>query len=141
MLFVLLPLIILTGLAMSPGMDAGLPLARRAFGGRQTARTIHFVGMVLLVGFFVVHIADGAAAGPLNELRSMITGWYRTDADGADALGRGGVTMTQFTLNRRRLLTAAALGASGFALSGCDAVRLARLGRSACATSSKAPTT
>lgn len=76
--FVLFPLIILTGLTMSPGMDAAWPWLLDIFGGRQTARTIHFVVMVLLVLFFVVHIIMVLLAGPLNELRSMITGWYRT---------------------------------------------------------------
>lgn len=76
--FVLFPLIILTGLTMSPGMDAAWPWLLDIFGGRQTARTIHFGVMVLLVLFFIVHIAMVLFAGPLNEMRSMITGWYRT---------------------------------------------------------------
>ncbi|WP_417308234.1 cytochrome b/b6 domain-containing protein [Devosia sp.] len=76
--FVLFPLIILTGLTMSPGMNAAWPWLLDIFGGRQTARTIHFIVMVLLVLFFVVHIAMVVLAGPINELRSMITGWYRT---------------------------------------------------------------
>lgn len=78
-LFVLLPLMILTGLAMSPGINAALPLLADIFGGRQSARTVHFIAMVLLVLFFVVHIAMVLLAGPFNEMRSMITGWYRTD--------------------------------------------------------------
>lgn len=76
--FILFPLIILTGLTMSPGMDAAWPWLLDIFGGRQTARTIHFAVMVLLVLFFIVHIIMVLLAGPLNELRSMITGWYRT---------------------------------------------------------------
>lgn len=79
--FILFPLIILTGLTMSPGMDAAWPWLLDIFGGRQTARTIHFVVMVLLVLFFVVHIAMVLLAGPFNEMRSMITGWYRTSPD------------------------------------------------------------
>lgn len=78
-LFVMLPLMILTGFAMSPSMNAVIPFLTDAFGGRQTARTIHFVVMLLLFGFFVVHMLMILAAGPLNELRSIITGWYRTD--------------------------------------------------------------
>jgi thiosulfate reductase cytochrome b subunit len=80
-LFVLLPLIVLTGITMSPGMDAAWPWLLEVFGGRQTARTIHFAVMTLLVLFFVVHILMVLAAGPINELRSMITGWYRTDPE------------------------------------------------------------
>jgi len=76
--FVLFPLIILTGLTMSPGIDAAWPWLLDLFGGRQTARTIHFGVMVLLVLFFIVHVVMVLLAGPLNELRSMITGWYRT---------------------------------------------------------------
>lgn len=79
--FILFPLIIATGLTMSPGMDAAFPWLLDLFGGRQTARTIHFSMMVLLVLFFVVHIIMVFAAGPINELRSMITGWYRTSPD------------------------------------------------------------
>jgi thiosulfate reductase cytochrome b subunit len=78
-LFLILPLIILTGLAMSPTMDSVLPFLVDTLGGRQTARTIHFAMMFLLVGFFIVHILMIVAAGPLNELRSIITGWYRID--------------------------------------------------------------
>jgi thiosulfate reductase cytochrome b subunit len=76
-LFVLFPLIILTGLCMSPGMNAVLPWLPDLFGGRQSARTVHFVVMALLVGFFAVHMAMIVLAGPLNELRSIITGRYR----------------------------------------------------------------
>jgi thiosulfate reductase cytochrome b subunit len=76
-LFVLFPLIILTGLSMSPGMNAVLPWLPELFGGRQGARTIHFAVMVLLVVFFIVHMAMIVLAGPLNELRSIVTGRYR----------------------------------------------------------------
>ena len=81
-LFILLPLMILTGLAMSPGVDALLHWLPDVLGGRQTARTIHFIVMALLVGFIVVHIILVLAAGPLNELRSIVTGWYRVDPPG-----------------------------------------------------------
>jgi thiosulfate reductase cytochrome b subunit len=76
-LFVLFPLIILTGLCMSPGMNAIVPWLPELFGGRQSARTLHFVVMVLLVLFFVVHMAMVLLAGPFNEIRSIITGTYR----------------------------------------------------------------
>lgn len=76
-IFVLLPLIILTGLTMSPGMDAAWPWLVDLFGGRQSARSIHFIVAWLLVAFFIVHIVMVLLAGPVNEVRSMITGWYR----------------------------------------------------------------
>jgi len=75
--FILFPLIVATGLTMSPGMNSIAPWMLDLFGGRQTARTIHFVVMLLLVSFFIVHVLMVVAAGPINELRSMITGWYR----------------------------------------------------------------
>lgn len=73
--FGLLPLMVLTGLAMSPAVDARLHLAM-ILGGRQTARTLHFLCASGLVGFVVVHVAMVILAGPVNELRSMITGWF-----------------------------------------------------------------
>ncbi len=79
-LFVALPLMIVTGLCMSPGVNAMAPWLADIFGGRQTARTIHFAVMVALVGFFVIHMLMILAAGPLNELRAILTGWYRIDA-------------------------------------------------------------
>ena len=79
-LFVMLPLMILTGLTMSPNFNSFFPFLLDLFGGRQTARTIHFIVMLLLIGFFVVHMLMILAAGPINELRSIITGWYRVDA-------------------------------------------------------------
>jgi thiosulfate reductase cytochrome b subunit len=79
-LFGLFPLIILTGLCMSPGMNAVLPWLPELFGGRQTARSIHFGVMILLVIFFFVHMIMIVLAGPVNELRSIITGYYRIDA-------------------------------------------------------------
>lgn len=78
-LFILFPAIIITGLAMSPGFNAAMPFLNDLLGGRQTARTIHFAAMFLLVSFFFVHMAMILAAGPVNELRSIITGWYRND--------------------------------------------------------------
>jgi thiosulfate reductase cytochrome b subunit len=80
-LFVALPLMIATGLSMSPGFNAAAPWLLDLFGGRQTARTIHFLTMLGLLGFFAVHMAMILLAGPLNEMRSILTGWYRTDED------------------------------------------------------------
>jgi len=81
-LFILLPLMVLTGLCMSPSFNAAVPWLLDVFGGRQSARTLHFLGMVLLVLFFLVHILMMLLAGPLNEMRSIVTGWYRIDPDG-----------------------------------------------------------
>jgi thiosulfate reductase cytochrome b subunit len=73
------PLIIATGLTMSPNFDATMPWLVDLFGGRQTARTIHFFTMLAFVLFFVVHIIMVVLANPINELRSMITGYYKTN--------------------------------------------------------------
>jgi thiosulfate reductase cytochrome b subunit len=73
---VLLPLMLATGLAMSPGMDAAFPLLLDLLGGRQSARTIHFISASLIVIFVVVHIVMVLISGVWNNLRSMITGRY-----------------------------------------------------------------
>jgi thiosulfate reductase cytochrome b subunit len=76
-LFGLLPLIIATGLGMSPGMDAAWPWLTEIWGGRQSARSIHFLCAFGLVAFVVIHLVMVVLAGPINEVRSMVTGWYR----------------------------------------------------------------
>ena len=84
-LFVLLPVIILSGLAMSPALDAAWPWLVDLFGGRQSARSIHFLAASGLVLFFFVHIIMVVLAGPINEVRSMLTGWYRLPRAKGDA--------------------------------------------------------
>jgi len=74
--FVLLPAMVLTGLTMSPGFDAFAPWLLDLFGGRQSARTIHFVSANLIVLFVVVHVVEVFLAGVFNEVGSMITGRY-----------------------------------------------------------------
>jgi len=76
-IFLLLPTIILSGLAMSPGMNASWPWLIDLFGGRQSARSVHFIVAFLLVGFTIVHLIMVVLAGPINEIRSMITGWFK----------------------------------------------------------------
>ncbi|WP_062017948.1 cytochrome b/b6 domain-containing protein [Aureimonas sp. AU4] len=78
----LLPLMVLTGLTMSPGIDAALPFLLDIFGGRPSARTIHFVCASLLVLFVVIHVAMVVLSGPWNNLRSMITGRYAIREEG-----------------------------------------------------------
>jgi thiosulfate reductase cytochrome b subunit len=76
-IFVLLPLIILMGLAMSPWMDTVWPGWVDLFGGRQAARTIHFIAAWLLVAFVAIHVFEVIVSGLWNHLRSMVTGRYR----------------------------------------------------------------
>ncbi len=76
-LFVALPLVILTGIALSPAMNAGFPWVLDLLGGRQSARSIHFLCATGIALFTIVHLALVILAGPVNEVRSMITGWWR----------------------------------------------------------------
>jgi thiosulfate reductase cytochrome b subunit len=78
----LLPLMLATGLTMSPGIDAAAPWLLDLFGGRQSARSIHFICASLIVLFVVVHLVMVVASGPWNNLRSMITGRYAVEIEG-----------------------------------------------------------
>lgn len=71
---VLLPLMIATGLAISPGIEPAAPWLVDTLGGRQSARSIHFITTWALVAFFVLHIALVLAAGPWRLVRDMVTG-------------------------------------------------------------------
>ncbi|MBI2769006.1 MAG: cytochrome b/b6 domain-containing protein [Burkholderiales bacterium] len=75
--FVVLPLIVLGGWAMSPMMDAFSPGWVDWLGGRQAARTVHFVCAVLLLAFVLVHVFEVIVTGLVNNLRSMVTGYWR----------------------------------------------------------------
>jgi thiosulfate reductase cytochrome b subunit len=76
-LLALLPLMILTGMTMSPALDASWGWLPELFGGRQSARSIHFIAAMALVVFIAVHLVMVTLSGPINEIRSMITGRYR----------------------------------------------------------------
>lgn len=77
--FGLVPLMILTGLTLSPAMDAAWPWLLDLFGGRASARSIHFIICWLVVAFIVVHLLLVLVAGPIEEISSMITGWLRIE--------------------------------------------------------------
>ena len=80
-IFILGPLVVLTGLTMSPTMDAAFPWLPWIFGGRQTARTIHFICAFSFVAFFLIHIVMVVLSGTWNGIRSMITGRYLIERD------------------------------------------------------------
>lgn len=80
-ILVLLPLMLLTGLCMSPGFNATAPWLTDLFGGRQSARTIHFLSASLIVLFVVVHLVLVVLSGLWNNLRSMITGRYAAEVE------------------------------------------------------------
>lgn len=80
-IFALLPLVILSGIALSPTMNAGFPWLLDLFGGRQSARSIHFLCMIGLSVFVVGHLALVILAGAFSGIRSMITGWWRVPSE------------------------------------------------------------
>jgi thiosulfate reductase cytochrome b subunit len=71
------PILILAGLTMSPGIDSAFPWLLTLFGGRQAARALHFLLATYLVLFVIVHLVMVVLSGPINNMRSMITGRYR----------------------------------------------------------------
>ncbi len=79
-IFVLIPFIVLTGMTMSPMLNAAFPFLLDIFGGRQSARSIHFLCAIGFCAFIFIHLLMVVLAGPINELRSMVTGWYRLPA-------------------------------------------------------------
>jgi thiosulfate reductase cytochrome b subunit len=79
-IFILLPLVILMGWGMSPFLNSLIPGWVDLFGGRQTARTIHFIVAWLLVGFVFIHVFLVIITGFWNNLRGMITGQYKIDS-------------------------------------------------------------
>ena len=81
---VLLPFMLLTGLTMSPAVDTAFPWLLDLFGGRQSARTLHFIFAWGIIGFVIIHLIAIRAAGPINEIGSMITGRWRIEPEKAD---------------------------------------------------------
>ena len=82
MVVIVLPLIVLAGMAMSPGLDSAFPWLVDLFGGRQTARTVHFICAMTILAFVFVHVVMVLLSGVWNNLRSMITGRYAVEAEG-----------------------------------------------------------
>jgi thiosulfate reductase cytochrome b subunit len=72
--FVLFPLVIVTGFGMSPAIASVVPLVVNVFGGQQSARTLHFFVAGLLVLFVLIHITMVILTGFTNRMRAMITG-------------------------------------------------------------------
>src|ERR1019366_9827704 len=80
-IFVLFPMIIWTGLAMSPGITSAIPAAVTVLGGQQSARTLHFFVSILLVVFLLVHVVMVCLTGFRNRVRAMITGRSAPDME------------------------------------------------------------
>ena len=82
-IFVLLPLVVFAGLAMSPRLAAVYAGWVDLLGGRQSARSLHFIAAAGLLLFTLIHLFEVIVAGVWNEVRSMITGWYTVPAERA----------------------------------------------------------
>jgi thiosulfate reductase cytochrome b subunit len=82
-IFILFPLVIWTGLAMSPAIASAFPSAVTVLGGQQSARTIHFFVSVFLFLFLLVHIMMICLTGFRNRMRAMITGRAGADKESA----------------------------------------------------------
>lgn len=74
-IFVVLPMMILTGITMSPAMNAAWPWLLDIFGGRQSARSLHFITASAMVAFVVIHLIMVLLSGPVSGVRSMISGY------------------------------------------------------------------
>ena len=80
-IFGLLPLLVFAGLAMSPRLDTVFTGWVDLLGGRQSARSLHFIAAAGLLLFTLIHLFEVIVAGVWNEIRSMVTGWYTVPAD------------------------------------------------------------
>lgn len=74
-----LPMMIATGLAISPGFEVAAPWLVDILGGRQSARSLHFLFAWGLAGFVLIHLAMVLWSGPLTQISRMITGGSRKD--------------------------------------------------------------
>jgi thiosulfate reductase cytochrome b subunit len=73
---VFLPMMVLTGMSISPGMEPTLGWLVELFGGRQSARSLHFIFAFAIAAFFVVHVVLVLLSGPIHQIRDMITGGH-----------------------------------------------------------------
>ena len=80
LLFVLLPLMIFSGMALSPALNAAWPFLLDVFGGRQSARSIHFIVAWMVMAFLILHVVLVLLHRPLTNLRDMITGGPSNEA-------------------------------------------------------------
>ncbi|HMC16683.1 MAG TPA: cytochrome b/b6 domain-containing protein, partial [Albitalea sp.] len=80
-IFGLLPLVVIAGLALSPRLDTMIPGWVDWLGGRQSARTLHFLAASGLLLFVLIHVFEVIVNGVWNEIRSMVTGWYKLPPD------------------------------------------------------------
>ena len=108
-IFVLFPLVIWTGLAMSPAFVSAVPAAVNLLGGQQSARTLHFFVSLALVLFLLVHVVMVFLAGFRSRMRAMITGRAGT------TYGAHMSESSSRDLSRRKLITTGLAAAAGVA--------------------------
>ena len=82
---IVLPMMLITGLSMSPGFNAIGGILLEIMGGRQSARTLHFISAALIVGFIVIHVGLVVWTGLFNNMRAMVTGWFVIEPPGSVA--------------------------------------------------------
>lgn len=85
MILIVLPMMLITGLSMSPGFNAVGGVLLDIMGGRQSARTLHFISASLIVGFIIIHVGLVIWTGLFNNIRSMVTGWFVIEPPGSTA--------------------------------------------------------
>jgi thiosulfate reductase cytochrome b subunit len=85
MILIVLPMMLITGLSMSPGFNAIGGILLDIMGGRQSARTLHFISAALIVGFIAIHVGLVIWTGLFNNMRAMITGWFVIEPPGSTA--------------------------------------------------------
>lgn len=85
MVLIVLPMMLVTGLSMSPAFNAIGGVLLDLMGGRQSARTLHFISAGLIVGFIIIHVGLVIWTGLFNNMRSMITGWFVIQPPGSTA--------------------------------------------------------
>jgi Ni/Fe-hydrogenase b-type cytochrome subunit len=84
--FILTPLVMLTGLAMSPQIGVAFNWLPALFGGRQSARSFHFLMAFAFALFTLGHVMMVVTTGAINNMRSMVSGWYREKFHAAEAM-------------------------------------------------------
>jgi len=84
MVLIVLPMMLVTGLSMSPGFNAIGGVLLDLMGGRQSARTLHFLSAGMIVGFIVIHVGLVIWTGLFNNMRAMVTGWFVLEPNGVE---------------------------------------------------------
>ncbi len=85
--FLLAPFLIVTAAAQSPAIEAQFAWYPKLFGGRQSARSLHFLGLIAFLGFILVHTFMVFVTGPAHNFGDIIFGQHETGGGAAIAIG------------------------------------------------------